>query len=117
MEYADRMAMDIGMVMQNEYPMQKHLEQFAANATIGHTSNEIAYQYYARIHACLTAIEETARHHLLDCSPAHAVLLNDGAMLIREICLNLGYTVFDTLAADYYEFNPLEHTVAQLPNS
>ena len=36
-------------------------------------------------------------------------------MLIREICLNLGYGVFDTIAEDYHEFTPVEDLVPRLP--
>jgi hypothetical protein len=106
MDHVERMATDIGLVLQNEYHTQKQIEDMASKLGFSHLSNEIAVMYYTRIHACLNVIEDAARTHLLDCSINHAVVLNDGLMLIREICLNLGYSVFDTIAEDYYEVVP-----------
>ena len=115
MDYVERMATDIGLVLQNEHHTQKQIEEFAARLNFPQTSNEIGVMYYTRIHACLNVIEYAVRKHVLDCSIGHSVILNDGLMLIREICLNLGYGVFDTIAEDYHEFTPVEDLVPRLP--
>ena len=101
MEYSERMATDIGLVMKNEYNIQKHLEEFASRSTKTELSNEIAEMYYGIINSCLDVIDAASRDHLLNCSIRHSNALADGAMLIRQICLNLGYHVFDSLADDY----------------
>lgn len=115
MDYVERMATDIGLVLQNEYHTQKRIEAFASHLNFAETSNEIGVMYYTRIHACLNVIEYAVKKHVLDCSIGHSVILNDGLMLIREICLNLPYTVFDNLAEDYHEITPVEDLVPRLP--
>jgi hypothetical protein len=94
-------------VLQNEWLTQKQIEAYASRASsISDLSNHISDMYYLRIHACLDVLDEEVVQQALSCSINQSDRLADGAMLIRQMCLYLGTSVFDDIAQDYAEMLP-----------
>ena len=107
MDAVRQAAQDIGLVLQNEWHTQKHIEAFASKAdNIVEVSNHISDMYYLRIHACLDVIDDDVKQQALNCSINHSDRLAEGAMLIRQMCLYLGSSVFDDIAQDYVDMLP-----------
>jgi hypothetical protein len=107
MDAVRQAAQDIGLVLQNEWRTQKKIEAFASKAdNIVEVSNYISDMYYLRIHACLDVLNEEVVQQALNCSINHSDRLADGAMLIRQMCLYLGSSVFDDIAQDYIDMLP-----------
>lgn len=107
MDAVKQAAQDIGLVLQNEWRTQKQIEAFASKAgSISDVSNHISDMYYLRIHACLDVIDDEVKQQALNCSINYSDRLADGAMLMRQMCLYLGSSVFDDLAQDYVDMLP-----------
>lgn len=107
MDAVKQAAQDIGLVLQNEWHTQKQIEAYASRASgISDLSNHISDMYYLRIHACLDVIDDEVKQQALNCSINYSDRLAEGAMLIRQMCLYLGSSVFDDIAQDYAEMLP-----------
>ncbi len=107
MDAVRQAAQDIGLVLQNEWHTQKQIEAFASKAdSIVEVSNHISDMYYLRIHACLDVLDEEVVQQALSCSINYSDRLAEGAMLIRQMCLYLGSSVFDDIAQDYMDMLP-----------